>query len=569
MKIKRTVMTPVLVAVIGLASGGWLLQRGVDPDHNVYFQARLFEEVVRHVSDRFVEETDPDQLYRMAIDGMLGELGDPHSVFMTPDDYADLRMQTHGEYGGLGIEIDVRDGWLTVLSPLPNSPAERVGLMAGDRIIEVEGQSTRDWTTDKAVSVLRGPKGSTVSIQVARVGVDEPIPFEITRDAIVLTAVPAAYMLDDRVGYVELTVFSETATDSLRHAVERLRSEGARSVVVDMRRNSGGLLDQGMSVADLFLGKRQLILETRGRTPEQNQVARARTDDQFPGLAVAVLIGQRSASATEIVAGALQDHDRAVLIGETSFGKGSVQTLYELPGQNILKLTTARWYTPSGRTIQKPYGIGSTEIARAEDAAEEDRASAGAARGAEAKAEDDAPVYRTDSGREVLGGGGITPDLVVLDTLSSAEQRLMQAIREDVAKYNDIRYRYAVEFAHDHPELRPGFPVTREMLDGFYEALGSEGLEIDRSLYDETSGLIGRRLAYEISVAKFSREEGWKRLLEDDPQLRAAVDLLRAAASTDELFALLPAYAERNGLTLGAAYQNGRDEVSGMPPSHP
>ncbi|NIP79667.1 MAG: PDZ domain-containing protein, partial [Gemmatimonadetes bacterium] len=181
MRIKRTILAPALVAAIGVASGGWLLQQGVDPQSNVYYQARLLEEVVEHVSDRFVEETDRDQLYRMAIDGMLDELGDPHSVFMTPEDYEDLRLQTQGEYGGLGIEIDVRDGWLTVLSPLPNSPAERVGLQAGDRIIRVEGESTRGWTTDKAVSVLRGPKGSKVNITVSRVGIEEPIPFEITR----------------------------------------------------------------------------------------------------------------------------------------------------------------------------------------------------------------------------------------------------------------------------------------------------------------------------------------------------------------------------------------------------
>ena len=574
MKIKRGVLMPVLVAVIGLTSGGWLLQRGVDPQSNLYFQARLLEEVMRHVSQRFVEETDTDQLYRMAIDGMLEELGDPHSTFMTPEDYEDLMLQTHGEYGGLGIEIDIRDGWLTVLSPLPNSPAERVGLMPGDRIIQVEGESTRDWTTDKAVSVLRGPRGSTVDIMVSRVGVEDPIPFEVTREDIEITAVPAAYMLGNDVGYVELTVFSETATDSLRHAIQRLQEQGAQSIVLDMRRNSGGLLDQGIAVADLFLDRRQLILESRGRTPEQNQVARASTPDQFPDLELAVLIGQRSASATEIVAGALQDHDRALLIGETTFGKGSVQSLYELPGENILKLTTARWFTPSGRTIQKPYGIGSgvgsTEIVRAEDPAQEDRASAQAARGADEKTEDDVPIYRTDAGRKVLGGGGITPDLVVLDTLSDEEQLLMQAIRQDIAQYNNVRYRYAVEYARAHPELQPGFAVTDEMVEGFYQALVDAGLDLDREVFDQASSLIARRLAYEISVAQFSRQEGWRRLLEGDPQLEAAGDLLRAADSTEELFALLEAYAERNNLTLGAMYQQELEgALGGMPPSHP
>jgi carboxyl-terminal processing protease len=566
MKIKRAIATPVLVAVLGLVSGGWLLQRGVDPTENVYFQARLLEEVVRHVSSRFVDETNPGQLYQMAIDGMLEELGDPHSVLMNPEDYEDLRVQTHGEYGGLGIEIDIRDGWLTVISPLPGSPAEKVGLQAGDRIITVEGESTRDWTVEKAVAVLRGPKGSPVSIEVARVGVPQPIPFQITRAEITIKAVPAAYMLDDGVGYVELTVFSETATNDLEDAIDRLRQEGARSLVLDMRRNTGGLLDQGISVADLFLQRRQLVLETRGRSAEQNHVFRASQQDRYPGLPVVVLIGQRSASATEIVAGALQDHDRALLLGQTSFGKGSVQTLYELPGKNILKLTTARWYTPSGRSIQKPYGIGNGNgPALVSEGPPVDDGNPAAAPEVPEKREEGAPVYRTDSGREVLGGGGITPDLVVVDTLSTAEQKLVQAVREDVALFNGLLYRYAVEYAHEHPELRPGFPVGTDVLDGFYHLLHSEGIELDREVVYEAE-LIRNRLANEISTAKFGREEGWKRLMAEDPQVRAARDLARSAGSTAELFSLLPAYAESHGLTLGAAmHEDGRMRAAARP----
>ena len=557
MRIRRAIVAPVMVAAIGLASGGWLLQRGVDPSQNVYMQTRLLEEVVRHVSSRFVDEASPDQLYRMAIDGMLEELGDPHSVLMDPEDYEDLRVQTQGDYGGLGIEIDIRDGWLTVLSPLPNSPAEQVGLQAGDRIIQVEDESTADWTTEKAVSVLRGPKGSTVNILVSRLGIEAPIPFAITRAEITLTAVPSSYMLEDGVGYVELTVFSETATRDLKAAIDELRTQGARSLILDMRRNTGGLLDEGINVADLFLERGQLVLETRGRSPEQNHVFRASRPDQYPGMPVVVLIGLRSASATEIVAGALQDHDRALLIGETSFGKGSVQTLYELPGRNILKLTTARWFTPSGRSIQKAYGIGAEhEVVPPGDAARE---AAGAAPEADAKAAGDAPVYRTASGREVLGGGGITPDLVVLDTLSEGEQALVQAVRQDVALFNNLLYRYAVEYAHDHPDLRPGFPVTPAMLEGFHQLLRREGIEVEREVFDRAE-LIGRRLANEISTAKFGREEAWKRLTADDPQVVAALDLLRTVREPGDLFELLPRYAETRGLTLGAEAQGAEDE---------
>lgn len=567
MRLKRSVLMPVLVAVVGLSSGGWLLQQGVDPQTNVYFQSRLLEEVVRQVSDHFVEEVEQDRLYQMAIDGMMEELGDPHSVFMTPEDYEDLRMQTQGEYGGLGIEIDIRNGWLTVLSPLPNSPAERVGLQAGDRIIRVEGESTEGWTTDKAVSELRGPKGSTVNIMVARAGIEEPIPFEVTRGDIELTAVPAAYMLDDGVGYVELNVFSETATDSLMHAIERLREQGATSLVLDMRRNSGGLLDQGMSVADLFLDRRQLILETRGRSPGQSRVFRATRDDQYDGMKVAVLIGMRSASATEIVAGALQDHDRAVLIGQTSFGKGSVQTLFEMPGRNILKLTTARWYTPSGRSIQKPYGIDDEADVAMAEAADTTGADPDddAVRELEDETEAGVPVYRTDAGRQVLGGGGITPDLVVRDTLTTAEQALTRAVSGEVALFTNALYDYSLEYAREHPDLEPGFPVTTEMVEGFRRTLVAEGLEIDRETFHAASSLISRRLANEISVAAFNREEGWKRLTQNDLEVRTAVELLTAAPSVDGLFALLPDFADRHQMALGVEIQ----ETAGEDTPHP
>jgi carboxyl-terminal processing protease len=563
MKIKRTVATPVLVALIGVVSGGWLLQQGVDPQRNVYFQARLLEEVVRHISTRFVDETNPDRLYRMAIDGMLHELGDPHSTFMTPDDYERLRLQTQGEYGGLGIEIDIRDGWLTVLSPLPNSPAERVGLQPGDRIIQVDGESTRGWSTDKAVSVLRGPKGTSVRIEVARMGIDAPIPFEITRAEIVLTAVPTAYMLNDQVGYIELTGFSESATDSLRASIDRLRDEGMKSLVLDMRRNTGGLLDQGMAIADLFLDRRQLVLETRGRTPDQNHVFRARANDAYPDLELAVLIGQRSASATEIVAGALQDHDRAILIGETTFGKGSVQTLLQLPGNNMLKLTTARWYTPSGRSIQKPYGIHEDVTAVVDGAEIDVRAATEAARDVEERLEEGTATYRTSKGRTVLGGGGITPDLVVLDTLSTAEQELVRTIREDWAQFEQLIYRYSVGYARQN-DLRPGFPVTEAMLADFYDLLVEEGLALDREAYEAASVWVGRRLAYEISVAEFSRQEGWKRLMNDDLRVRVATEILMQAPSTEEVFSLLPSYAEAHGLTLGSTWQ-ARNQRSSHP----
>lgn len=559
MKLKRSILAPVVVAMIGLVSGGWLLQRGASPERNVYFQARLFEEVLRHVSDRFVEQRDPADLYDMAIEGMLRELGDPHTTFMTPEQWNRLRVQTQGEYGGLGIEIDERDGWITVLSPLPSSPAERVGLQAGDKILEVDGVSTRGWSSDEAVSELRGPKGSAVNVTIGRVGADEPIEFRIVRDEIHIASVNSAYLMEDGIGYVELIVFSESTADDVRDAVEELRDQGMRGLVLDMRRNPGGLLDQAIDLSDLFLDRSEVVAETRSRMNEQNEAYRARRSQAFPDLPMVVLVGRRSASATEIVAGALQDHDRALILGETSFGKGSVQTLYQLPGDHVLKLTTAKWYTPSGRTIQKPYG---PEDGHDVVVADSEREAADAAPDAQDKREAGVEVYRTDGGRQVLGGGGITPDVIVRDTLSTREQEFVETVQQEWGEFNNLLYRYAINYAHENPSLRPGFEVTPEMLGGFHRMLLEAGFDVDRELFDDAD-FIHRRLASEISTAKFGREEGWKRLVADDPQVVAAYELLTRATTPSSLFSLSSEYARERGYLLGVSLVDERG--AGMP----
>ncbi|HEY8483483.1 MAG TPA: S41 family peptidase [Longimicrobiales bacterium] len=544
MKIKRSIVAPLVLALIALASGGWLLQRGVSRDRNVYLQARLFEEVLHHVSDRFVEEKDPASLYRMAIDGLLQELGDPHSVFMTPEEYERLRVQTQGEYGGLGIQIDVRGGWVTVVAPLPGTPAERAGIQAGDRIIEVDGVSTKGWTSDQAVGHLRGPKGSTVNLKIARVGIDEPLSFRIVRDEIHVASVPTAYMLDDRVGYVELTVFSESSTQELRQAIDRLRAQGMRGLILDLRNNPGGLLDQGISVADLFLDRGKLISETRSRVASQNQKYRAVDEDHYPGMPIVVLVGRWSASASEILAGALQDHDRALIVGETTYGKGSVQTLFPLSGGNHLKLTTARWYTPLGRSIQKPYGID-RDRAVEEEVEEEEGA-------VEERKTTPKETFRTPMGRVVYGGGGIWPDVhVPYDTLATAEQEFVKSVQKYGSKFNDVVFDFAVRYAKAHPELKPGFPVGKDLLDGFYRALGENGIRVDRSLYDGAQRWIGRLVALEITNAKWGQQEKRKRWNADDPQVQVAARLLREAPELKTLFALAARYDEASAGDAG------------------
>jgi carboxyl-terminal processing protease len=534
MKIKRTIFAPLLVAVFAMATGGWFLQRGVGQERNIYANARMFEDVLRQLSNNFVDQKTSTELYQMALEGMLENLGDPHTSVMVARDYQRLRDQTQGEYGGIGVSIDKKNGWITVIAPLPGTPGSRAGLQAGDQIIEVNDEPTKDWTVDVAVSKLRGPKGSKVRINVARGGFDKPIPFEITREEIHIKAVPTAYMMDGNVGYVEMLTFSESSTQELHDAIAKLRSEGARGVILDLRRNPGGLLDQGSSVSDLFLERGQTIVETKGRVVDQNHKIVARDPDQFPGLPIVVLVGPGSASAAEIVAGALQDHDRALVVGRTTYGKGSVQTLYPLQESNWLKITTARWYTPVGRSIQKPYGIDAPHPVEGADSAAATKP----------ETEKDKPRYKTASGRTVFGGGGIYPDLVTKpDTLTTQERAFLDELQKYGSEYTNVRLSYAVEYIRANPGIRPNFAVTPQMLEGFYAALARGGVKVDRAMYDRARRWVERDLGYYITWSKWGEQAGQQRANTTDPEVQAAAEILRGATTPQSLFAI----AQRRG----------------------
>jgi len=531
MRLKRAILAPVLVAATAMATGGWFLQRGIGQERNIYANARLFEDVLRIVSETFVDSKQPSELYQMAIDGMLEELGDPHTSVMAARDYDRLRLATQGEYGGIGVQIDKRNGWITVISPLPGTPGMRAGLQAGDQIIEVNGEPAKDWDTDFAVSKLRGPKGSAVNMKIVRAGVEQPIDVRIVREEIHIQAVPSAYMMPGNVGYVEMVSFSESSTTELQQAIQKLRSEGARGVILDLRRNPGGLLEQGVSVSELFLQRGQTVVETKGRASNQNQRAVARTGDQFPGLPLVVLVEPSSASASEIVAGALQDHDRALVLGRTTYGKGSVQTLFPLQNDNWLKVTTARWYTPVGRSIQKPYGIDAPHPIEGEEAAA-------------AADTTDRPEYRTDSGRTVYGGGGIHPDVVLSpDTLLLSERAYRQATFRS-AQFPSAQLAFAVQYIRQNQGLRPDFTVTPQMRDAYYQALRNGGVEVDRAAFDAAARLIDSEIGYQVTYSKWGEQAARQRLNGEDPQVAAAADLLRRATTPQSLFSLAASYPQ-------------------------
>jgi carboxyl-terminal processing protease len=535
MRLKKSLLLPAAIGLIAVASGGWLVQQGAEG--NVYLKQRVFQDVMRVINDRYVEEVDPAELYDMAVEGMIEQLGDPHTTILRPEDYSDLRLTTTGNYGGLGIRIDEKDGWVTVVQTLPNTPADRAGLRPGDRLIEVEGESMEGWSSDKAVTVLRGPEGAPVNIKVARVGVPEPIPVRIVR-AIIHVEYVTAFMLEPGVGYISLTQFSAKSASDIRREIADLEDQGMRGLILDLRTNPGGLLEEGVAVSDIFLNPGVEVVETRSRIPDQNDVFIAENRPIDPNLPVIVLVNRWSASASEIVAGALQDHDRALVVGEETFGKGSVQTLYPLHGGNYLKMTTARWYTPSGRSIQRERGYQQMMVM--------DEGAQGATQGMSASLGE---VYYTDAGREVFGGGGINPDLDVAgEPLTEAEREFRVALGEQLGDYADGVFRFAAVHANENPGLRQDFEITPRMLDQLYAFLAADGIEVDRELYDGAERVVARELAIDLATVGFDDEEvAMRRRMLFDTPIETAAELLREGRTTQQLFALAETRQEENG----------------------
>src|SRR4030066_471381 len=313
---------------------------------------KTYQQIAAVISSRYVDSVDPQILVQAGIKGVLSIL-DPYSEYLEEKEYQGLIEETQGQFEGVGLEIGVKNQFLTVISPVEGGPAYRAGILAGDKIIKINGDPAEGITGDQAVQKLRGPKGTPVEITISRPGLSNPIDYKITRDVIEIKTVPYFGLLNNQVGYIRLKKFTETSTAEITQALLELKSQNAPGIILDLRGNPGGLLNQAIEVASLFLWDKKLIMETKGQDDAQNQKYFAGEKAVCPDLPLVVLVDKGSASASEIVAGAIQDWDRGVVIGDTTFGKGLVQTVLRLPNENALKLTTAKYFTPSGRCIQK------------------------------------------------------------------------------------------------------------------------------------------------------------------------------------------------------------------------
>lgn len=515
---KSRALLAAAVLSTALVSGGWLVERGlIGSRGSTTDGARLFDEVMQYVSNAYVDTLSDSTLYVKAVEGLVDQLHDPHSTYLSPELLQSLSERTSGRYAGVGASIDIRDGWITIVSPTPGGPAKLAGIQTGDRITEVDGKPIRGVSVDEAQKALRGTPGSVVRVTIDRPGVSAPLKFALTRGEIKVQSVQHAQMLSDGIGYVALTIFSAESAPGLRRAIDSLRAAGMKTLLFDLRGDPGGLLDQGVGVAELFLDPHQRIVTMKGRTPDANRTYDDQSPQPWPNLPIMVLVDSNTASAAEIVAGALQDHDRAVLLGTATYGKGSAQNIFPLGSEGAVKLTTALWYTPSGRSIN-----------RREPSPDEPAPDTTKAR----------PKFKTDDGRTVLGGGGITPDVLLpAPRLTASDTTFDRALGKQIPQFRDALTDYALSMRATHGVSSPDFVVTPAMRAELYRRMQARGVKIDLATYTASAALIDRLLGNEITRYVFGEAAGYARQLRDDQAVAAAVQFARGATTQKDLFA--------------------------------
>jgi len=544
-KEKWTFSLTLLVAIIGATLvGGLYGNRLFGSPMQSDLQKRIHEytDLLTAVTANSAEDIGSDKFVYSSIDGMLRTL-DPHTSFLEPKEYADMQDRQKGSFYGLGILVTKRNDQVTVITPLEGTPAARLGIRAGDVISEVEGVSTDDLPLDDVVKRLKGPKDTTVHIKILRIGIKEPIPLTIVRAAIPTNSISNVLMIRPGVGYIRIKDFTATTVRELDEAVEKLQGQGMQRLVLDLRQNPGGLLEAAVGVSDHFLDKGQMVVYTKGRTPDAAQDYLAPGKHDHLDLPLVVLVNRGSASASEIVAGSIQDHDRGLVVGETSWGKGLVQSVYTLQYGAGLALTTSKYYTPSGRNIQRDYTSFYDYYVADEGDGESTETPL-----------KDRKQFKTDTGRVVFGGGGITPDIFVKPpTLSRATQLL--EVRSAI-------FNYGVEYAASHPNLKQDFEITQAMLDEFTKyAADKEVASADdiRAALKKTDDrkYIERTLKAEIIAVKFGYDASYPYRLQGDSQVEKALEVFpeaqKLATLAADLRAKSPNGSESDAGTRAAA----------------
>jgi carboxyl-terminal processing protease len=479
-------------------------------DGDIRDSVRSFTEVYEVVQRNYAEPVNPDKaIYNGAIPGMLRVL-DPHSNFFDPKSYAALREEQRGKYYGVGMQVGPRNNKVIVIAPFTGAPAYRAGIRPGDVIIAVDGKPTDNMSTSDVAELLKGPKGTTVKITMLREGTDKPIDFNVVRDEIPRYSVDVHFMIKPGIGYIHVSGFQETTEHEVAQALDQLQEQGdLKGLILDLRQNPGGLLSEGVGVADKFLKKGQVIVSHHGRSSPEKiyRAARGNGGKDYP---LVVLVNRGTASAAEIVAGAIQDHDRGLIVGETTFGKGLVQTVYPLSENTGLALTTAKYYTPSGRLIQREYNGVSLY-----DYYYNSRDSGDGTPPAPSR-----EVKMTDSGRTVYGGGGINPDIVIPPIKGNKfEDTLLQ-------KY--AFFNFAKHYVISH-KVAENFQVDDAVMQEFRKFLDSQQIPFTEAELSENNDWVRSNIKAELFVNEFGQQEGLKVHTETDPAVEKALELLPKA----------------------------------------
>jgi carboxyl-terminal processing protease len=529
MRNSRFLPVALLAVVLSALVGGFYGSVMARQDE-VTQQYRVFVAALSAIDREYVEEVPSDRLVYGGVEGMLKTL-DPHSSFFDPRQYAQMRERQEGRYYGLGIQIQPIDGDITVMSIFEGSPAFKKGLRRGDVIARIEGEDAKGMSSEDAVKRLKGPKGTAVNISIKRRGYDQLLDLQVTRDEVNIVSVRGVFMVDNETGYLKLGEFTETSNNEVGAGLEQLISKGMKRLVLDLRDNPGGALDQAIAISNRFLPRGDMIVYTRGRSPNSDQDYRATEQSQYTHLPMVVLVNRNSASASEIVSGALQDHDRALVVGETTFGKALVQSVYKISEQAGLALTTGRYYTPSGRLIQRPW-----------DGAFDEYLTYTLREQKGAREHNSAEMKLTDAGRKVYSGGGIEPDKFMAGPVEGFSPTKFgrqiwgsgqfQRFADQFMAEGDTRFSVANK---DKKRISKGFTITDEMLQDFRAHLGTSKITIDEAAFKTDLNFIKAMIHYEIDLALFGVEEARRNLILQDPQARFALSQFSEAQRLTEL----------------------------------
>jgi carboxyl-terminal processing protease len=519
--------TVVILTIASLCTGAMISQ--VFSGDNIYEQLAKFKDVLSLTEKYYVEDVDTGKLVDAAINGALGEL-DPHSVYIPPSQLSKVTEEFQGSFEGIGIEYQVLNDTLLVVAPIAGGPSEILGIQGGDRIIRINDSSAIGITQDGVQKKLRGPKGTKVRVSILRAGYPGILEFEITRDKIPIYTVDVSFMVDDETGYISINRFAATTHDEFMAALDNLKAAGMKRLILDLRSNPGGYLEQAYKMVDEFMPKGRKIVYTKGRRPEFDDEYISTGGGHFKNIGLIILVNNSSASASEIVAGAVQDWDRGLIIGETTFGKGLVQRQFDLRDGSALRLTTARYYTPSGRLIQRPYGHDKLEYARE---AYERKESEGENINHKEERDSTLVKYKTMGGRTVYGGGGITPDYIVkADRLTefTVQLRSHNVFLQFADRYVD---RHGSElrkrFAKDPRKFATQFAMSEDMLNELLGIAKAQKIEVNREQYTKDLQYI-KELARAYIARSLWGNEGFSRvMLGEDVQFKKAMQLFPEA----------------------------------------